>query len=131
MKTLELSSKMETIDKAKEIIYQAVKFYLNGCNINQDSIPENYEVTEGTALFFSDLDHPSGDNVSAMLDELFEEGWDDEATELERYECKCYAEIYSSLCEENIGGEWDYNWSNEEIAPYSRCPGAWVVEKIM
>ena len=69
-------------------------------------------------------------SVQKIVDELFEEGWDDEATELERYELWCYAEIYSSLCAENIGGEWDYNWSNEEIAPYSLCPGAWVVEKI-
>ena len=121
---------MKTIDKAKEIIYQSVGFYLNGCNIDQDSIPENYEVTEGTALSFSDLIHPSGDNVSNMLDELFEEGWDDEATELQNYECKCYAEIMSDLCEKNIGGEWNYNWDNEAIAPYSQCPGAWVIEKI-
>lgn len=120
---------MKTIDKAKQLIYAAVELYLNGCDIDQDSIPEGYEVTEGTGLSFSDLVHPSGNNVSDMLDELFAGGWDDEATELQRYECKCYAALLSTICEE-IGGEWDHYWSNEEIAPYSRCPGAWVVEKI-
>jgi hypothetical protein len=126
------TKKMKTIDKvdkAKEIIYQSDRVYLNGCDI--DSIPENYEVTEGTGLGFSDLVHPSGNNVSDMLDELFGEGgWDVEATKLQQYECKCYAEMYSTICEEQMGGLWDYVWSNEEIAPYSRCPGAWVVAKI-
>lgn len=123
-------NKMETIDKAKLLIYQAVELYLTGCVIDRHSIPEEAEVTEGTGLSFSDLVHPSGNNVSDMLDELFDGNWDDEATELQRYECKVYAEIYAAICSVNIGGEWDYYWSNEEIAPYSRCPGAWVVAKI-
>ncbi len=121
---------MKTIDKAKIIIYQSVELYLNGCDIDQYSIPESYEVTEGTGLVFSELVHPSGDNVSNMLDELFVGKWDDEATELQRYECKVYAEILSTICADILGGEWDYYWSNEELAPYSRCPGAWVVAKI-
>lgn len=122
---------METIEKAKNIISEAVKFYLDGCNIDQDSIPENYEVTEGTALSFSDLIHTSGDSVENILNELFEDGWDDEATELQRHENKCYAEILADLCEKNIGGEWNYNWDNEAIAPYSQCSGAWIIEKTL
>lgn len=118
---------MKTMEKAKSIIYEAVELYLN-CDI--DSITET-EVTEGTGLGFSDLVHPSGNSVSDMLDELFgEDGWNVEATELQRYECKCYAEMYSTICADILGGEWLHYWSNEEIAPYSRCPGAWVVAKI-
>jgi len=119
------------IEKAKEIIRVAVEYYLDGCGINQDSIPENYEITEGTALSFSDLIHKSGDSVENMLNELYEdENWNDDSTELVNYENKCYAQIYAQLCEANIGGEWDYNWDRDAIAPYSQTLGAWVVEKI-
>lgn len=123
---------METkLEKAKEIIYEAVEYYLNGCNIDQSSIPENYEVTEGTALSFSDLIHKSGDSVENMLKKLYEgDDYDNDLTELVNYECKCYAQLLSQLCETNMGGEWDYSWDREAISPYSHTPGAWIVEKI-
>jgi hypothetical protein len=120
---------METIDKEKEIIYEAVEYYIDGLRIDSNSLTEHYEgATEGTGLDYDDLIHPSGYSVSDMLEEI-DENWRDNSTELYNYENECYAKLLAEICEEKIGGSWDYYFDRNETAPQSMTPGAWVIER--